>query len=238
MSFVKKFLRAVADKLPASYIVMFHHVEGDPLIKKSGCVLDSCKFVEFTDKYAAYCASLNDVVKRRKKNKIAITFDDGLEDVFAVAYPILKQKQIPFSVFVVTDFLDTPGYITKEQLRILSEDALVTIGSHGMTHEVFPKLNSLEKEKELCFSKNKLEEMIGKKVDFFAYSHGQYDKESLKLVRCYRYALSVKERPLILPTRKRYLLPRYNVDNNTYEKIKNFLDKKLNKKGETKNEAV
>ncbi len=35
-----------------------------------------------------------------------ITFDDGYADNYTIAYPILKQKQIPFAVYVTTSFPD------------------------------------------------------------------------------------------------------------------------------------
>ena len=44
--------------------------------------------------------------KRREKKLIHITFDDGFADVFTQAYPILKQYQIPFTLYVTTDMPD------------------------------------------------------------------------------------------------------------------------------------
>ena len=43
---------------------------------------------------------------RRGNKLIHITFDDGFADVFTNAYPILKQHQIPFTLYVTTDMPD------------------------------------------------------------------------------------------------------------------------------------
>lgn len=40
-------------------------------------------------------------------NSILITFDDGYENVYRYAYPILKELGLPFAVFVSTGFVDT-----------------------------------------------------------------------------------------------------------------------------------
>ena len=41
-----------------------------------------------------------------KRKLIHVTFDDGFEDVYLYAYPILKKYQIPFTFYVSTDFPD------------------------------------------------------------------------------------------------------------------------------------
>jgi ubiquinone/menaquinone biosynthesis C-methylase UbiE/peptidoglycan/xylan/chitin deacetylase (PgdA/CDA1 family) len=46
----------------------------------------------------------NDPAKARRM--AAITFDDGYENVFKNAWPTLKKHQVPFSIFLPTDFVD------------------------------------------------------------------------------------------------------------------------------------
>lgn len=59
--------------------------------------------------------------KRNEKKLIHVTFDDGFEDVFACAYPILKQYGIPFTIYVTTDMPDGKADLWWLQLEQLAK---------------------------------------------------------------------------------------------------------------------
>ena len=204
---------------------MFHHVSENPDIKKSECLLETSKFQEIINLRNHY-VTLDVVVEKPSYKSTSITFDDGLLDLYTVAYPFLKRKGVPFTAFIVTDYLDKQGYITKEQLKEMSKDPLVTIGSHGVTHKPLPSLSVNEKKNEIVHSKSIIEDIIGKEVCYYAYSHGQYDKDVLKYVRVYKAAFSTIERPLNQFTGKnKYTIPRYNIDSKTYKKQIEFFSR-------------
>lgn len=230
MSIIKKIGKKVVYSLPSSYVLMFHHVTSTPEIKCSGCMLDTNKFYDIVNMLSGF-KSLEDVIQSPHKKNAAITFDDGLADLYTIAYPFLISKNIPFTAFIITDYLDKPGYITTEQLTEMSKNSLVTIGSHGLSHEIFTKLNTEGKKRELSESKKILEHITGRNINVFAYSHGAYDNETLKYAReSYKYAMSVKGFPLNFVTKNKMLIPRLNIENSTYKnRIKLFdkIDKKI-----------
>ncbi len=49
----------------------------------------------------------------------AVTFDDGYQDVYEHAFPVLKRKGIPAAVFVVTDWLDDGQLLLHDRLYLL-----------------------------------------------------------------------------------------------------------------------
>lgn len=215
---IRKLMKKIFYNLPASYILMFHHIDNGNLIVKSGCILDKEKFIKIIDSGIEF-ASLRDCLHKACNDKCAITFDDGLADLYKTAYPELKKRNIPFAVFIVTDFLDKEGYITTEELKQMAEDPLVTVGSHGITHDILKGMNMEKQKEELLKSKEILENIINKDVELFAYSHGQYDKKTLRILKelnCYKKAFSAASLPLNVYTKHwKYRIPRINIDNSS-----------------------
>jgi len=52
-----------------------------------------------------------------------LTIDDGYSDAYEIAFPILRQRNIPASLFVVTDFVDRKCWLWTDQLRYLTAHA-------------------------------------------------------------------------------------------------------------------
>ena len=224
MSSVEKRIRGILKKIYLEVfrtrVLMFHHVQSNPDIKRSGCVLDTRKFKEIV-RLQKRCVSLREIVNTTRlglRNRTAITFDDGLADVYSIAYPFLKKLNIPFTVFILTGLLDTEGYLTTNQLIELSRDPLVEIGCHGTQHRILTTCNDAELHEEIKESKVILESIINKPVDFFAYSHGAYDKEIIELVKESGYigACSVIGLPYAgFYIKRRYEIPRMNIEDAT-----------------------
>ena len=61
---------------------------------------------------------------------ILITFDDGYESVYTLAYPILREFGLRATAFVVGTTVRTPNHLTFEQMREMSAAGVVEIGSH------------------------------------------------------------------------------------------------------------
>lgn len=192
---------------------------------------------------------LNKIKSRRKF--IVFTLDDGYSDNYYYAYPIFKKHNIPFTIYITTDFPDRkailwwymlenlllnnnqitfcfsdkeynfdcdtiekkekvfieirmlilenelnkeelfnlifPDYelqkkelieqnaLSWEQIIELSEDDLVTIGAHTISHKALSKLDEAEAKREIDLSKIQIEEKINKPVYHFAYPYGGTD---------------------------------------------------------------
>ena len=69
------------------------------------------------------------------KNYLLLTIDDAFESFYLNAWPILKQKKIPFILFVSTREIGKYGYMTWKEIKEVASYEFVTIGNHSHSHE-------------------------------------------------------------------------------------------------------
>ncbi len=202
--------------LPHNNIYSFHRVCDDPAEKElTGCYLSEENFRTFISTHGPYM-SVTDLLHYDKTDgHAALTFDDGLADLYTVAYPFLKERGIPFTAFILTGKLDQPGYLTTGQLLELAADPLVTIGSHGIDH-IHLSLADYETQLwELKSSQEKLEELTGKKCFLAAYPFGHFNRTTKKVMKelGYHWGFAVKGRPLLhKECKKTYAVPRLSMN--------------------------
>lgn len=145
-----------------------------------------------------------DIISKGQTNHpfVCLTFDDGYQDNYDIAYPILKQYEIPFAIYITTGFIDNrlPMWwytneklgISTESLKALAADPLCTIGAHTVSH---PKLDTLsfdEQKKEIEQSRLELETLLGHPIRHFSYPHGAYNADTLKNVNDCNYISSLR----------------------------------------------
>jgi biofilm PGA synthesis lipoprotein PgaB len=123
---------------------------------------------------------------------IAITFDDGYRSVYEEAFPRLRERGWPFTVFVSTDAIDQGAgpVMSWAQLKEMA-DAGATIASHGQKHNHLQRLNPGETRPEwrqrtldeLRHSGQRIEQETGQKPKMVAYPYGEFDDQLQAVVR-------------------------------------------------------
>lgn len=121
-----------------------------------------------------------------------LTFDDGYEDVFTNAYPMLRERGLPFTLYLTTAPVETgepltPGGqadpLTWDQIETMLDGGLMTLGAHTHTH---PDLRGMAKEQiaeELDTSDGLIERRFGFKPRHFAYPKGYWEPRAEGLIR-------------------------------------------------------
>ncbi len=128
---------------------------------------------------------------------VALTFDDGFESFQRQVVPVLRTKDLPATVFVVTkDLGRRPGWISsagrreegerllsEEELRALAAEGVATVGSHTVSHVrlLSDALSEGEIRSELEDSKVFLESRLGRPITLFALPFGAADEGVLRL---------------------------------------------------------
>ena len=116
---------------------------------------------------------------------VAITFDDGNEDVYQNALPILQRFGYPATSFIIVTWVGVQDYVTMDQLKDLIGDGW-EIGSHTMTHIDLTKDHSVLNY-ELAQSRSHLEEDLGVPINTVAYPFGAFDQTVAKKASNYGY---------------------------------------------------
>ena len=132
-----------------------------------------------------------------RRKAVAITFDDGFQDTLTQAYPMLQRERMPMTLFVVAGCLDAgrpfswlehPARfsppLTWEELQRLAADPLVTIGSHGWSHQCLSALSPSEQARDIYTSQAALEARLGRAVTWFAYPFGHRRSFSAETIGC------------------------------------------------------
>lgn len=102
-----------------------------------------------------------------------VTFDDGLETSCSNAWPVFERLGIPFSVFIITSFVGTKGYMGWADIERMARSPVVTFGSHTVNHRNLARLSADEVRFELAESKERIEAVTGKPCDHFCCPWGR-----------------------------------------------------------------
>lgn len=179
--------RASRNSIINGVALMYHHVTDEYVDTNDSC---RCTVSEFKNailqtKEDGRCFvsvdKMLDIIKTKSREMFAVlTFDDVPNNFYTNAYPFLKQENIPFILFITTDFINKVGFLTKEQLLELDKDPLCTIGAHTISHPMLRNVtNSMY---ELCESKSILEKLLGHSVDYMAYPFGRQSSVSRRVM--------------------------------------------------------
>lgn len=135
---------------------------------------------------------------------VVLTFDDGYCSLYEVAYPLLRERGMPFTLYLTTDpvesgrpMRDHPGAdpLTWDHVREMRDSGLLTLGAHTHTHPDFRHLDVPDIEQEVDRSDELIEERTGIRPRHFAYPWG-YWAESAHHVVGTRYEYSALGSPL------------------------------------------
>src|ERR1700730_10590878 len=125
---------------------------------------------------------------------VVLTFDDGYEDFYASAWPVLRAHGFKAVSYVVPGFLVRKDYMTSVQVAELDR-AGIEIGSHTVHHADLTRLDPTTPQIELQASRGNLEQLLGHPVLDFCYPSGRFNAKVEPAVAAAGYQSATTELP-------------------------------------------
>lgn len=131
---------------------------------------------------------------------IILTFDDGYEDTYTLAFPLLQRYGMQAVVFAVADFerrwnfwdpdAEHAPLLSPVQMKEMAAQG-IEFGSHTVNHPHLPTVDIQRCRRELVVSRQRLEDLLGESVISFAYPYGEFSPEVRAAVQEAVYAFAV-----------------------------------------------
>jgi len=115
--------------------------------------------------------------------QVAITLDDGYEDNYQLAFPILKELGFAAAFFISPAEIGKEGFMTWEMVMEMAATPGIEIGSHTLYHKPLTDIPENEAWETLVASKKVLEDKLGKEVKAISYPCGSFNEKIGKMVR-------------------------------------------------------
>ncbi len=175
-------------------ILMYHSISTDQ--DSTLCVSPEnfTKQMAFLAKSGYSVISLKMLVQNIKAGRkflpktVVVTFDDGFEDNFLYAFPVLSKHDMIATVFLITDYVGkNPGYLNWDQIKVMAENNM-DFGGHTRSNVYLPSVKQESRLfDEIEGSKNDIEAKLSEKIEFFCYPLGGFNEKVKKVTELAGY---------------------------------------------------
>ncbi len=151
---------------------------------------------------------------------VVLTFDDGYADFYEQAWPLLRERGMTATVFLVTGALDgtnlwdhdkgepSEALMSREQVREL-DAAGVEFGGHTHTHRELTTLDERGLRREITGCQKALTDLLGRPSRVFSYPYGLFTPTAAEAVTRAGFTAACTTRPGLLgPRTEPLMVPR------------------------------
>ena len=164
---------------PSGRLLCYHSVGQTDLGVNDCSPLQLRQHIEFALRHGFRFVSASHIACGRGGSRdLAITFDDGWKSALTVAAPLLREYQIPWTLFVATGLVENPSDWHRSRMLNWNEvfklsEMGVEIGSHSVSHPDFGTIEDRHAVEELTASRIMLRSRLNLSVNCFAIPFGQ-----------------------------------------------------------------
>ena len=207
-------------------VLMYHRFEENKYPSTNIKIADFIKQIDLIKKNDFIFLHANDfetsLTKLKKKKKILLTIDDAFKSFYDQAWPILRDEEIPFILFVNTREIGSRGYMTWEQIKEISKEKFVHIGNHSYSHDYLVDKTNDEIINDINLSLIDFKKYLKYSSPFFSYPFGEYSNNFKNIVKNFGFKYAFGQHSGVVDeTKNFYELPRFSI-NEKYGELKRF----------------
>jgi peptidoglycan/xylan/chitin deacetylase (PgdA/CDA1 family) len=116
---------------------------------------------------------------------VIITFDDGYIDNYETAFAIIKKYKVKSTIFMISDYIGKPGWLTDKQIKDFEAGGLVRIEPHTRTHTDLSQVTLAGARGQIESSNAALKKITGRDHKVFAYPYGGFNNDVIKIATEY-----------------------------------------------------
>lgn len=161
-----------------------------------------------------------------KDKAIGITFDDGYRNNYEIVFPIMRELNLKFNIFLEVKAIGKENYLTWDMVNEMKNSGLVCFGAHTYSHKDARFINNNDFEKEINYANKIIFYNTQLEVNDFCFPYGAYNTRivtSLDESKLYK-RLYTSDGRRILEKKNLIIIGRVGIEN---EDSKNVFSSKL-----------
>ncbi len=227
----------------AAVVLQYHHIATDTPAATSSTPAQFRQHLAYLAEQGFRVVPLPELVEALRRGQsladktVAISFDDGYQSVYTEAFPLLRQRNWPFTVFVSSEAIDkrTGPVMSWAQLREMAA-AGATIANHGLVHRHLQRrllIGAVGESESVWRRRTKAEILaaearinveIGSAPRLLAYPYGEFDRPLMALLAQLGFAGLGQHSGPLSATDSLQALPRFPLGGD-YGGLADFADK-------------
>lgn len=173
---------AQGEEDPYSGVILMYHRFGESDLPSTNIKMDQFRqHLAILDERNQPVLPLGEMMAKVKAGEklpdraVAITVDDAYRSFMTEAWPLLKKKGYPVTLFVATEPVDKGyrRYLSWDEIRRLREEG-VTIGHHSASHLRMVKAGVEESRADIRRANDRFRAELGSVPSLYAYPYGEY----------------------------------------------------------------